>query len=115
MMPEAVPNYAIMRGTMLEHRPPNHSSCMEERTAMSKSINPMNAAPDSVALYARVSTEEQAENDTVAAQLDFLRSLAGVFTLQVAGEYVDEGISGTIPLDGRPDGQRLLADAEAGR
>jgi hypothetical protein len=35
--------------------------------------------------------------------------------LPVIGEYIDDGISGTIPLADRPEGQRLLIDAEAGR
>jgi DNA invertase Pin-like site-specific DNA recombinase len=53
-----------------------------------------NDAPHAVALYARVSTDDQAENDTVDAQLEFLRNLAGVYGWPVAGEYVDEGVSG---------------------
>ncbi|MDP9364306.1 MAG: recombinase family protein [Chloroflexota bacterium] len=68
-----------------------------------------------VALYARVSTEDQAERDTIKAQLDFLRGYVGLHGLPVGGEYVDDGISGTVPLAERPDGRRLLTDAEAGR
>jgi site-specific DNA recombinase len=71
--------------------------------------------PQAVALYARVSTEDQAQNDTVDAQPDFLRNLATVHGWPIAGAYVDEGISGTIPLDKRPDGRRFMTDAEAGR
>jgi len=70
---------------------------------------------DAVALYARVSTDDQAENDTVDAQLEFLRGLAAAYKWTIVGEYVDEGVSGTIPLDRRPDGRRLLSDAEEGR
>jgi site-specific DNA recombinase len=69
---------------------------------------------DAVALYARVSTEDQAERDTVQAQLDFLRRFVELHGLLVAGEYVDDGVSGAVPLERRPDGQRLLTDAEAG-
>jgi site-specific DNA recombinase len=72
-------------------------------------------APEAVALYARVSTDDQAENDTIDAQLDFLRNLATVYGWPVAGEYVDEGVSGTVPFAQRPEGSRLLTDAEAGR
>src|SRR6478735_3392398 len=68
-----------------------------------------------VALYARVSTEDQAERQTVQAQLDLLRKLAEVHEWTVAGEYIDDGISGTIPLAERPDGRRLLDDAAAHR
>src|SRR5919205_2411009 len=74
----------------------------------------LNATPR-VALYARVSTEDQAERQTVQAQLDFLRKLADLHHWVVAGEYVDDGVSGTVPLDQRPDGKRLLEDAAARR
>jgi site-specific DNA recombinase len=67
-----------------------------------------------VALYARVSTEDQAERQTVQGQLGFLRQLAAVHQWPVASEYVDDGISGTVPLAQRPGGARLLADAAAG-
>ncbi|HEY7031022.1 MAG TPA: recombinase family protein [Thermomicrobiales bacterium] len=73
------------------------------------------AVPAAVAFYARVSTEEQKDTDTVQAQLTFLRRYVDLHGLPVAGEYVDEGVSGAIPLHERPDGQRLLTDAEAGR
>ena len=52
-----------------------------------------------VAIYARVSTEDQAERQTIQAQLDFLRRYCDLHQLPVAGEYVDDGISGTVPLD----------------
>jgi site-specific DNA recombinase len=68
-----------------------------------------------VALYARVSTEDQAERQTVQAQLDFLRKYCDLHQLPIAGEYVDDGISGATELDRRPEGRRLLDDAEAGR
>ncbi len=67
-----------------------------------------------VAIYARVSTEDQAERATIQNQLDFLRRYVDLHSLPVAGEYVDDGISGAVPLNDRPSGQRLLHDAEAG-
>src|SRR5215218_5897449 len=73
------------------------------------------ATNHAVAIYARVSTEDQAERATIQSQLDFLRRYVSLHELPVAGEYVDDGISGTVPLAGRPEGQRLLIDAEAGR
>ena len=73
------------------------------------------ATNQAVAIYARVSTEDQAERDTVQNQLAFFRKFVEMYQLTVAGEYVDEGISGTVPLADRPEGQRLLVDAEAGR
>src|SRR4051812_13432696 len=72
-------------------------------------------AAQRVAIYARVSTEDQAERATIQSQLDFLRRYVSLHELPVAGEYVDDGISGTVALAGRPEGQRLLIDAEAGR
>jgi site-specific DNA recombinase len=76
------------------------------------------------ALYLRVSTEDQAERGTIRAQLDFLRQrieldnkgreIQGLDPIIVAGEYLDDGISGSTPLGDRPDGGRLLADARDG-
>jgi site-specific DNA recombinase len=67
-----------------------------------------------VACYARVSTEDQAERQTVAAQTEFLRRYCDLHQLPVAGVYVDDGVSGSMPLDARPEGRRMLEDAEAG-
>jgi site-specific DNA recombinase len=61
-----------------------------------------------------VSTEDQAERQTVAAQTEFLRRYCDLHSLPVAGIYVDDGISGATPLEDRPEGRRLLGDAEAG-
>lgn len=47
------------------------------------------------ALYARVSTDEQAaEGYSLAAQMDILRTYCEVNDLDIAGEYVDDGYSG---------------------
>lgn len=70
--------------------------------------------PTRVACYARVSTEDQAERQTVTAQTDFLRRYCDLHGLPVAGVYVDDGISGTVPLEDRPEGRRLLQDAQDG-
>ena len=67
-----------------------------------------------VACYARVSTEDQAERQTIGAQTDFLRRYCDLHGLDVAGVYVDDGISGTVPLEDRTDGRRLLKDAQTG-
>src|SRR5262245_35925350 len=68
-----------------------------------------------VAIYARVSTEDQAERQTVQAQLDFLNRWADLHEFPIADVYVDDGWSGTVPLRDRPDGRRLLDDAAARR
>ena len=51
-----------------------------------------------VALYARVSTEDQAERQTVQGQLDFLREFCRLYNLVMADAYVDDGWSGAIAL-----------------
>ncbi|MSQ23480.1 MAG: hypothetical protein EXR58_02855 [Chloroflexi bacterium] len=67
-----------------------------------------------VAIYARVSTEDQAERQTVKGQLTFLRDFCRLYSYEIAGEYVDEGVSGAKRLTERPEGQRLLDDAKTG-
>ena len=59
-----------------------------------------------VALYARVSTTDQ----TVAPQLDALRSYAEARQLQVVDEFVDHGVSGR--KDRRPALDELMAKAK---
>lgn len=66
----------------------------------------------SVAIYCRVSTEEQAsEGYSISAQLQTLRQYASLYGWQIAEEYVDEGISGK-DIKGRPAMQRLISDVE---
>jgi site-specific DNA recombinase len=63
----------------------------------------------------RVSTEDQAEQGTIEAQRDFLHKFTNLYQLPVADEYADDGVTGTLLLGERPEGQRLLQDAETGR
>jgi site-specific DNA recombinase len=66
----------------------------------------------SVAIYCRVSTEEQAsEGYSISAQLQTLRQYAHLYGWQIAEEYVDEGISGK-DIKGRPAMQRLISDVD---
>jgi len=66
----------------------------------------------SVALYCRVSTEEQAsEGYSITAQLQTLRQYTSLYGWQIAEEYVDEGISGK-DIKGRPAMQRLISDVD---
>jgi site-specific DNA recombinase len=76
---------------------------------------PSGDLPLRVAAYARTSTEDQAERDTIKAQTDFLTGHCELYRLPMAGLYVDDGISGAARLDERPAGQRLLDDARDGR
>jgi site-specific DNA recombinase len=68
-----------------------------------------------VATYERVSSEDQRERETIKTQTDEIaRHLASQPGLDLVERYVDDGVSGTIPLAERPDGRRLLTDATAG-
>ena len=71
-------------------------------------------ATERIALYLRVSSEEQRNCETIEIQREFLEQYCGLYELEVAGIYEDDGISGTIPLHERPDGRRLIEDAKAG-
>jgi site-specific DNA recombinase len=67
--------------------------------------------PTRVALYTRVSTEDQAkEGFSLGAQLERLRLYARAQDWTIAGEYVDEGHSGTTTR--RPEYQRMLAERD---
>jgi site-specific DNA recombinase len=69
---------------------------------------------DMVALYVRVSSQEQAaEGVSIEAQLAALRTYARLQGWQIAGEYVDAGYSGGS--DERPSLQRLFSDARKGK
>ena len=65
--------------------------------------------PKRVAIYCRVSTTEQ----HVDGQLHALRAYAEARGLEVAGEFIDHGISGA--KDRRPSLDKLIADARKRR
>ncbi|PKG24279.1 recombinase family protein [Niallia nealsonii] len=68
--------------------------------------------PTRVAIYGRVSTEEQAEHGySIDAQLDTLQTYCKMHQKIVYKEYVDRGISGKS-MEGRYELQRLLLDAK---
>lgn len=63
-----------------------------------------------VALYARVSTEEQAIHGlSIEAQSEALEEWAKQEHANVVGTYIDAGISARKPASKRPSMQRLLA------
>src|SRR5712692_8856058 len=66
-----------------------------------------------VALYFRVSTDEQKERASIETQREFAAQYCKVHEITVISSYSDDGISGTIPVAERPDGSRLLQDAQA--
>jgi site-specific DNA recombinase len=67
------------------------------------------------AIYARVSTQDQAEQGTTHNQLDYLNRYCKDRDLEITETYIDDGVSGAIPLVERPGGARLLADAAANK
>ena len=66
-----------------------------------------------VALYARVSTEEQKANFYLNAQIELLKKHAYDNRFEVYDEYIDDGYSGTSYE--RPQFQRLIEDSKQGK
>jgi site-specific DNA recombinase len=64
-----------------------------------------------VGIYLRVSTEEQRERQSIATQRDFAGRYTDLHQLPIHAVYADDGVSGTVPVDRRPAGARLLRDA----
>lgn len=71
-------------------------------------------APATAAVYCRVSSEVQAERQTIESQVDFAEKYCSLNGIEIAKIYRDDGITGTLPLQDRPAGAELLADAKAG-
>src|SRR3712207_2661356 len=67
-----------------------------------------------IALYMRVSSEEQAERMTIGTQEEFLEQYRALYGHEVTGVYKDEAISGTVPRHERPGGRSLLEGAKGG-
>jgi DNA invertase Pin-like site-specific DNA recombinase len=63
------------------------------------------------AIYARVSTDEQAKGTSLAAQVDRCRAAAAAKSWDIVGEFVDEGVSGALRSRPRLDALvRLVED-----
>ena len=77
-------------------------------TASGSTVSPLTA------IYARVSSEDQADRGTIQGQFDYFLPYAASKDWTIVRQYCDEGVSGTRPLESRPQGSRLLADARAG-
>jgi DNA invertase Pin-like site-specific DNA recombinase len=85
---------------------------------MRRSTRPRKAkkpATTTVFGYVRVSTAEQANNgDSIGTQRQQITGYAMMKGWQVAEFFADRGVSGSVPLAERPEGQRLLATVAAG-
>jgi site-specific DNA recombinase len=77
------------------------------------STNGHGSKPERVALYLRVSSEEQRDAGTIQTQREFLENYVDLYGQTIVDAYADEGISGTVSLHERPEGRRLLEDAKA--
>jgi site-specific DNA recombinase len=65
--------------------------------------------------YLRVSTQEQAQRQTIQTQRDGIERWAKANGQTIDQFYSDDGVSGNDPLEQRPAGRKLLADVQAGR
>src|SRR5215510_9292802 len=63
------------------------------------------------ALYARVSSEEQREKQTIQTQIEAGRQYCQQHGLSLVKLYQDDGVSGTVPFKKREGGKHLLDDA----
>jgi len=70
----------------------------------------VNIDPHLLAIYARVSTAKQEEQETIKTQLAAVREFASTHGYHIAEEYVDDGWSGDILA--RPELDRLRQDAK---
>ena len=66
------------------------------------------------AFYARVSSEEQAERGNIESQKQFAEKFFDLHNIDNYKIYLDDGISGTVPLEDRQGAAKLLADVAAG-
>jgi DNA invertase Pin-like site-specific DNA recombinase len=65
--------------------------------------------------YSRVSTSEQAdEGVSLAAQQQQIAGYAMMKGWQVAEHFIERGVSGSLPLADRPEGNRMLATVGKG-
>ncbi|HEX9412586.1 MAG TPA: recombinase family protein [Ktedonobacterales bacterium] len=70
--------------------------------------------PVKLAVYLRVSSEEQRVAGTIETQRIAAERYCVAYDHTPYGWYADDGVSGTVPFAARPEGARLMADARAG-
>lgn len=68
------------------------------------------------AAYGRVSSDRQKKEATIKTQIRTIQEWVGRQggEYEVVAWYLDEGVTGTVPLEQRPRGRQLIADAIAG-
>jgi site-specific DNA recombinase len=68
-----------------------------------------------IAFYARTSSEDQRERETIKTQIEALfRMLAQATGVVLVAEFYDDGVSGTLAMEDRARGRALLAACRAG-
>jgi site-specific DNA recombinase len=67
------------------------------------------------AVYCRVSSEIQKERASIETQRQFAIQYCQAQGIEVVDIFADDGVSGTIPLNERPEGARMLHSAKAKR
>ncbi len=70
---------------------------------------------EKVAIYCRVSTEEQRERQSIENQIGYAKDYCQREGYIIYDFYSDDGLSGTIPFEDREAGKRLLQDAKEGK
>ncbi len=66
-----------------------------------------------VAVYERVSSDDQRDRETIRTQTEVIdRYLAMHPDLRVYNRYLDDGVSGAIPMADRPKGGPMVSDAQ---
>jgi len=65
-----------------------------------------------VAIYCRVSTEDQADRGTIESQVDFATKFCDLHDYNIVEWYKEDGVTGRYHLGERPEGKRLLEDAK---
>ena len=65
-----------------------------------------------VAAYCRVSTDEQTDRGTIENQVEFSESYCKINDFSLVRVYREEGVSGTVLLEERPEASQLLKDIE---
>jgi site-specific DNA recombinase len=76
----------------------------------------MTEEPVPVAVYLRVSSDDQRDRETIKTQREVIgRFLAQNPQYTAFRYYEDDGVSGTVPMALRPAGRQMVADAKAGK